>query len=108
MGADFVGFTARIETRHPQRAARSGKKAQDGKQRCGFAGTIAAEKGIDLTSRQRERQAVDYAAITARHDQIIDPDLVRAGEAVLTQTQETLVGMTNGCICCTRRVDLLK
>ena len=38
----------------------------------------------------------------------IDADLVRDGGANLSRTDETLVEMTNGCICCTLRDDLLK
>lgn len=37
----------------------------------------------------------------------IDADLVRAGQASLQRTDEQLVEMTNGCICCTLRDDLL-
>jgi G3E family GTPase len=37
----------------------------------------------------------------------IDADLVRAGRASLQRTDEQLVEMTNGCICCTLRDDLL-
>ncbi len=38
----------------------------------------------------------------------IDADLVRAGQASLQRTEEQLVEMTNGCICCTLRDDLLQ
>jgi G3E family GTPase len=38
----------------------------------------------------------------------IDADLIRDGSANLSRTDETLVEMTNGCICCTLRDDLLK
>ncbi|TVQ34368.1 MAG: GTP-binding protein [Wenzhouxiangella sp.] len=38
----------------------------------------------------------------------IDADLIRAGQASLQRTDEQLVEMTNGCICCTLRDDLLK
>jgi G3E family GTPase len=37
----------------------------------------------------------------------IDADLVRDGGAGLSRTDEALVEMTNGCICCTLRDDLL-
>jgi G3E family GTPase len=38
----------------------------------------------------------------------IDSQLVQNGKANLSRTEETLVEMTNGCICCTLREDLLK
>ena len=37
----------------------------------------------------------------------IDADLIRDGGADLSRTNETLVELTNGCICCTLRDDLL-
>ena len=37
----------------------------------------------------------------------IDADLVRAGGGDLSRTDEKLVEMSNGCICCTLRDDLL-
>jgi len=38
----------------------------------------------------------------------IDADLIRAGQSSLQRTDEQLVEMTNGCICCTLREDLLE
>lgn len=38
----------------------------------------------------------------------IDADLVRASEPSVLRTSESLVEMSNGCICCTLRDDLLK
>src|ERR1700738_2387981 len=37
----------------------------------------------------------------------IDAALVRSRDTVLARTQETLVELTNGCICCTLRQDLI-
>ncbi len=37
----------------------------------------------------------------------IDAHLVRSGEAALSRTEERLIELSNGCICCTLREDLL-